>query len=115
MGKGKVYEVIVTQPAKTRYQVQVLPYLYENFTFDRATEINEKILDFAATLDKNPDRGRNEDYLRASKELFKFILFKETRHFELKIIYYISEPNDAVYVTDFFPTKMNPQRIRDHH
>lgn len=115
MGEGKVYEVIATQPAKIRDQARVLPYLYENFTFDRAMEIDEKILDFTATLNKNPDRGRKEDYLRDSTKEFKFILFKEPRHFELKIIYYISESNNTVYVTDFFLTKMNPQRIRDHH
>lgn len=87
MGEGKVYEVIVTQPAKTRYQAQVLPYLYRNFSFDRATEIDEEILNFAATLNKRPGRGRKEEYLQGSSEGFKFILFKETRHFELKIIY----------------------------
>lgn len=115
MGEGKVYQVIIARPAKIQYHQRVLPYLYENFSFERATEIDEKIIDFAATLDKNPGRGRREGYLENLEEGFRFLLFKETRHFELKIIYYIDEPKGAVYVTDFFPTKMNPQRISDNH
>jgi len=49
------------------------------------------------------------------KEEFRFILFKETKHFELKIIYFIDEEGRAVYVTDFFPTKLNPQRISENY
>jgi len=44
-------------------------------------------------------------------EEFRFILFRETKHFELKIIYFIEENKEVVYVTDFFPTKMHPRRM----
>lgn len=115
MGEGKIYRVVIAQPAKIRYHQRVLPYLYENFSFERATEIDEKILGFAATLERHPGRGRREVCLQKLEEVFRFLLFKETRHFELKIIYYIDELKNAVYVTDFFPTKMNPQRIQDNH
>jgi len=73
--------------------------------------IDENILNTTGTLSKNPGRGRKEKYLEEAKEEFRFILYKETKHFEITIIYYINEGENTVYVTDFFPTKMDPQKI----
>ncbi len=111
MGGGEIYKIVTTRPAMVRYQERVLPYLYDNFSFDRATEIHENIIKTAGTLSSKPARGSREKYLFSYKEDFRFILFKETRNFELKIIYYIKEEKSTVYITDFFPTKMNPQRL----
>jgi len=111
MAKEKIYKIVIAQPAKNRFHESVLPYIYENFIFERAIEVAENILRTAETLDNKPGRGRNEKYLEEAKQEFKFILHKETRHFELKIIYYINEDEETVYITDFFPTKMDPQRI----
>ena len=111
MVEEKIYKIVIARPAKNRYHESVLPYIYENFSFERAIEVDENILRTTGTLDKKPDRGRKEKYLEEAKEDFKFILYKETKHFEIKIIYYINEDEDTVYITDFFPTKMNPQRI----
>ena len=58
MGQGKPYQVIVTRPATSRYQQSVLHYLYDNFSFDRAYEIDAKILKMVKTLGLNPHRGR---------------------------------------------------------
>lgn len=113
MGEA-TYKVVIASPAKNRYHQHVLPYLFDNFSVERALEIDEKIIATASTLDRNPLRGRKEDHLRSLKEEFRFILHKETKHFEVKIIYYIDEPQSVVYVTDFFPTKMNPRRITEN-
>ncbi len=115
MGEGKSYKIVTARPAIIRYQERVLSYLYENFTFDRATEIDKNIIKKAGTLSNKPGRGRRERYLLEAKEDFRFILHKETRHFEIKIIYYINEEESVVYITDFFPTKMNPQRVSDNN
>ncbi len=111
MAEEKIYKIVIARPAKNRYQKSVLPYLYENFSFERAIEIDESILKTTGTLDKNPGRGRKEKYLEEAKEDFRFILYKETKHFEVKIIFYINKDEGNVYVTDFFPTKMDPQKI----
>ena len=113
MAEEKIYKIVIASPAKSRYQESVLPYIYENFSFERAIEVDENILKFAATLDKKPSRGKIEKYLEEAKEEFRFILHKETKHFEIKIIYYINEIYETVYITDFFPTKMNPQKISE--
>lgn len=110
-GWRKNFKVIIASPAKDRYQKSVLPYLFEHFSFERAIEIDENILIATMSLNKIPSRGSKESYLQEVKEEFRFILYKETKHFEIKIIYFISEGKSTVYVTDFFPTKMNPQRI----
>ncbi len=111
MAKEKIYEVVIAQPAKNRYHEDILTYIHENFNFERAIEVDENILRTAGTLGKKPKRGRKEKYLEEAKEEFRFILHKETKHFEVKIIYYISEVEGIVYITDFFPTKMNPEKI----
>lgn len=108
------YQVIIATPAKNRYHQQVLPYLHTNFSYKRAVEIDDEILITASTLSMNPLRGRKEDHLKKMDEDFRFILFKASKQFELKIIYFIDEKNKAVYITDFFPTKMNPKRISEN-
>lgn len=67
---------------------------------------------FAAvqTLTKHPRRGRQEDLLAEVPGDFRFILFRETKSLEIKIIYLIDEEK-TVFVTDFFPTRMNPSKV----
>ena len=110
----KEYQVIIATPAKNRYHNQVLPYLHSNFSFESAVGIDENIIQIAATLNRNPFRGRREDYLKEMNEEFRFILFKEPKHFELKIIYFVDDKKEIVYVTDFFPTKMHPERMTEN-
>lgn len=64
------------------------------------------------SLEFNPGRGTIETYFKKDSRVFRFILFRETRLFELKIIFTIQYQSNKVFVTDFFPTKMNPSRIK---
>ena len=111
MAEEKTYKIVIASPAKSRYHQSILPYVYENFSFERAREVDENILRSVETLDKQPNRGRREKYLEEAKGDFRFILHRETKQFEIKIIYYIDEDTRSVYITDLFPTKMNPQKI----
>lgn len=115
MGKRELFKVVIAQPAKVRYQLHILPYLYTNYSFERALMIDQKIIEKAGTLSNKPERGRKEDFLIELNGLFRFIIYKETKHFEIKIIYYVDHQKSTVYVTDFFPTKMSPLRIIDNH
>ena len=111
MAEAELYKIIISVPARDRYQENILPYLQQYFSLERAIEIDENILNTTETLGQNPYRGSKERYLEEAREAFRFILHKETRQFEIKIIYYISEAEKTVYVTDFFPTKMDPHKI----
>jgi hypothetical protein len=109
LAQEKNFEVIISTPALIRYQEVVLDYLSDHFSAERVAEIDDSIFDLAASLAFSPFRGTPEKYLDQLEKEFRFILFKESRSFEIKIIYFISEHDRRVFITDFFPTRMNPQ------
>lgn len=59
-----------------------------------------------------PKRGRLEPVLKKYPQQFRFILHKETRNFEIKIIYYVNQSIRKIYVTDFFPVLMYPEKLK---
>lgn len=108
---NKQYKVIITDPAFSRYSTTILPYLKIFFSSKRAVEI-QKAIDFKVkSLQQMPSRGSKEPNLSDRPKGYRFILHKESRYFIIKIIYFIDELNSTVFVTDFFPTSMNPDKI----
>tara|TARA_R110001592_G_scaffold363212_1_gene681395 strand:+ start:2015 stop:2290 length:276 start_codon:yes stop_codon:yes gene_type:complete len=91
MAEQQSFEVEVTYPAKQRYQEEILSYLLDNFSFERTLEVDENIILSTKSLSKMPERGSLEPSLEKHKESFRFILHKETRNFEIKIIYYVNQ------------------------
>ncbi len=112
MDEIKEYQIEISLPAQKRYQYEILSYLLENFSLERSIEIDDNITKTLSSLSTFPERGKNEKYLEKHRYRFKFILHKETRNLEIKIIYYISEDQGKVYITDFFPVKMNPESLK---
>lgn len=112
MDKIKEYQVEISLPAQKRYQYEILSYLLENFSLERSIEIDDNITKTLSTLTTLPERGKSEKYLEKHLHEFKFILHKVSRNLEIKIIYYTSEELGKVYVTDFFPVKMNPESLK---
>ena len=43
MAEEEIYKIVIAQPAKNRYHESVLPYIYENFSFERAIEVDDNI------------------------------------------------------------------------
>jgi plasmid stabilization system protein ParE len=112
MAEQQSFEVEITYPAKQRYQEEILSYLVDNFSFERAVEIDENITVSVKSLSKMTERGRLEPNLEEYKNRFRFILHKETRNFEIKIIYYVNQTAKKVYITDFFPILMQPEKLK---
>lgn len=112
MADGERYEIVITRSAILRYQDEILPYLQRNFTPQRVFEIDSSLMGQVFSLESNPNRGSVEKYLRKDSRVFRYILFRETKLFELKIVFFIQDQSNKVFVTDFFPTKMNPTRIK---
>ena len=106
------YEIIVTKPARDRFQNEILSYISKSFSDRRALEIENNFKKLLLTLQVDPQRGSIEKLIRIRDPIFRFILLKETKFFEIKIIYFIEESQNIVQVTDFFPTKMNPLKIQ---
>lgn len=112
MAKQQSFEIEITYPAERRYQEEILLYLVDNFSLNRAIEIDKKIIELISTLSLIPERGTFEPNLKAYPQQFRFILFKETRNFEIKIIYYVNKSIKKVYITDFFPVLMHPNKLK---
>lgn len=107
----KEYKVIITTPAKNRY-FEVLDYVYKYHNLSRAEEISKELIEIAEGLKFLPSRGKLETKLSNKNELFRFILYKRTNSATIKIIYYISEAEQVVYITDYFPTEMVDTKIK---
>ena len=111
MAEENLYQVVITNPAGRRYQNTFLTYLAQHYSAERVIEIDRRVIETVETLKYFPNRGRQEELLEDVGK-FRFILFQESRSIELKIIYLIDEKENTVYVTDFFPTRMNREKIR---
>jgi uncharacterized protein (DUF2344 family) len=111
MDTGATYKVIVAPSADHRYVNAILPYLDRNFSFNRLIEIDEAIDLAVHSLKHHPHRGSRELLLEQDDREYRYILFRETRHFELKILYFIEEHSSSVFVVDYFPTAMHPRRM----
>jgi len=111
MAEGQRYRVIVTEAAWSVYEYSILPYLGKNFTVARTIEIEAGLMAAVQSLQEHPNRGSIETQLAHSSPLYRYILFRETRHFELKILYYVDDISCTVFVVDYFPTLMHPKRM----
>lgn len=114
MAETKEYQVIVTNPAKFRFQDEILDYIERNFSWKRAEEVEAEILSLVKSLAINPQRGALEKSVLNKKYTFRFVLYQATRYFEIKVLYHIVEDNKLVFITDFFPTRMNPSKIKSN-
>lgn len=109
-GETREYQVEFT-PLSRYYFYEVLEYLYEHYSIDRAEQLADELEDMAQSLNYHPHRGAPEKWLSSLTQDYLFILFSRTKRAEIKIIYYIQESEGKVYVTDFFPTEMDDTEI----
>jgi len=106
-----IYQVEIT-PEAERYYLDILEYFYKHHSADSADKKSEELLLKAISLSNHPKRGRTEDSLNFLGKEHRFLLYKYTQNRSIRIIYFVEEETKTVYVTDFFPTKMNNLKIR---
>jgi len=104
------YLVEIT-PEAEHYYFNLLEYLYKTHTSERASNKSDEILDMAMSLVKNPHRGSRERRLDFLGKEHRFLLYEITSRKQVKIIYFIDEPDKTVYVTDFFGTELDDRKI----
>ncbi len=85
MAQEKCYEVIVTIPARKRYQKEVLSYLIQHFSIERVSEIDTNIIEKVKKLSKMPQRGTLLKLYEKSNLEFRFVIFKESAIWKLKL------------------------------
>ncbi|MDB4334841.1 hypothetical protein OAA06_00630 [bacterium] len=65
----------------------------------------------AIALESNPFVGRKEEQLGFLGCEHRYILYYSTKIKAIKIIYFIDEKNEVVYITDFFSCESDENKI----
>ena len=110
MEEESVYKVEIT-PEAEKYYFDVLEYFYKHHSADSADKKSEALLIKAISLKNHPQRGRIEECLTFLGKEYRFLLYKYTQNRSIKIIYFVEEETKTIYISDFFPTKMNNLKI----
>ena len=111
MDGQKNYQIVVTSSAERAY-FEVLDYVYEHYSVSKANQIAIELLEFPTKLKSQPFIGKIELNLANRKNNYRFLLYKRTQIATVKIIYYIDETDNTIYITDYFPCEMYEQKIR---
>lgn len=110
MEKTTEYTVEITRSAKL-YYFEILDQFYENSSIESASRKADELYEKAFTLNVFPERGQIEENLKDLPQSHRYILYHATSRQTVKIIYFIDQKNTMVYVTDFFPTAMDNERL----
>ncbi len=111
MEKPTNYLIEITSKAEQFY-FEILHYLYSTHSRKSANRKSEEILELTSSLDSNPHRGTKEESLASLKKNHRFLVYNITKRKTIKIIYFVDENLKTVFITDFFPTESNPQKIK---
>lgn len=104
------YQIVITSSAERAY-FEILDYIFEYQSINRANEIAVELLDYPKILKKFPNLGKMEFNLEHRAENYRFIIYERTDEAAVKIIYYVDEYSKTIYLTDFFPCEMSDQNI----
>ena len=104
------YEVVITSSAEFHFY-ELVEYLYEHLSLDRAEEATRELSEMTLGLDLLYHRGSPEKKLSQRKKSYRYLLYKRTSRATVKVLYYVDEKSKTVYVTDFFPTEKDPKKI----
>lgn len=105
------YQIVITSSAEQAY-FEVLDYVFEHYSINRANEIALELLEHPQILRKFPNLGKVEPHLKQRSENYRFILYERTNEATVKIIYYADESTKTIYLTDFFPCEMLDKKIK---
>ena len=110
MEETEDYEVDITSIGKLFY-LDVIDQFYTYNSLESASRKADELYAMALKLANFPERGQLEEALLSSPKDYRYILYQASPGQIIKIIYFIDKPNRMVYVTDFFPTRMDNERI----
>ena len=110
--ENPVFEVIITKTAEIHFY-EIVEYLYEYFSAEKAEAIAIALQEKALSLARYYYRGQTESQLAQRPHTYRYILFERTKRSQVKIIYYVDETAQRVYITDFFPTERDDRLISE--
>lgn len=100
------FQVIVTPPAEQDLE-DIIDYLTERESYDRALEVHDEILDTIEQLEEMPDRHAplKETYEKVGNYYRRALAGK------YKVIFTIEEPANEVYVIHIMHIKRGPDFV----
>lgn len=105
------YEIIITDQARESYY-QLLDVIFDRYSQSRFDEISEDLYSYPDQLRTMPERGSLEPFIELPSKEYRYILYRRSNTATVKIVYYIDHQNKEVYITDYFPTEMNPDKVK---
>lgn len=103
---------IVVNDLARQSLIDIYYYNYQ-YSLKNAIETNENILLHIYNLEDSPYIGR---YIpEMSDKRFQEIIYKSSRHSGYRIMYYISEKNDTIYIFNIINSKQDFNRILKLH
>jgi hypothetical protein len=110
MDTKQIYQIIITATGERSY-FEILNYVFEYYSFDRANKIAIELLEHPQILKQQPYLGKIESLLVKRGKNYRFLVFKRTNQITVKIIYSVDELTRKIYITDFFPSEMSPEKV----
>lgn len=93
--------------------LSLLKFLLRTHSQESAFRKMDKLLDLAMSLNKFPNRGTLEKRLETLGKNHRFLIYTLSPRKTVKIIYFIEEEKGKVFVTDFFGTEMDDDKIKE--
>ena len=95
----------------TRFAENKLGDIYDYYESKAGTRIARKliagIIDKTIGLDNNPHIGQKEELLSDRPQNFRYLVFKN-----YKIIYWINQNKNRIYIINIFDTRQNPLKMK---
>jgi plasmid stabilization system protein ParE len=104
-------KVLVENLAKQQL-VDIYYYNYQ-YSLKNAIETNRNIMERIDSLEDSPYIGRYISEMLDNR--FREIIYRKTRHSEYRIMYYISEKNNTIYVLNIINSRQDFKRILKLH
>jgi len=94
----------------TQFAEDKLNDIFEYYKFKAGIKVAQtlvnEIIDISLTLEFNAFGGQKEELLSERPENFRYLIFKN-----YKIIYWIEEERQIIYVSTLFDTRQNPEKL----
>ena len=95
----------------TQFAENKLEDIFEYYKFKAGVRIAQAlvdgIIDSSLTLEFNAFGGQREELLSDRIQDFRYLVFKN-----YKIIYWIDEPQNTVFISNIFDTRQNPDKLK---
>lgn len=110
MDQEQSFQIVITATGERSY-FEILNYVLEYYSLDRANTIALELLEHPEILKQQPYLGKTERLLVNRRENVRFLVYKRTKQITVKIIYYVDTFSHTIYITDFFPSEMSPEKV----